>query len=130
MKFESNSIDDIIEHILTRLNTDYAGGCLDVPDFCQKDGNYDRILEMRVRTKMYQHGVAFRCSGTGQPDTAIELTAKGAEVYENGGWKKYLIEFEKQNIEEQNKKEQFIIATLGIWLLETTILKLIKEIAF
>lgn len=55
MKFESGSIDDIIEHIITRLNTDYASCCLDVPDFCQKDGDYDRILEMRVRNKMYQH---------------------------------------------------------------------------
>ncbi len=101
--------DDVIEHILMRLNTDFVVGCLQVPDFCKKKlhgGTYDRTLEMLVREKMYEHDVATRCTGKGQPDTAIMLRPKGVKVYKNGGWKKYLIEFEKEKIEKEKLARQ------------------------
>jgi hypothetical protein len=101
--------DDVIEHILIRLNTDFVGGCLQVPDFCVKkphSGTYDRTLEMLVREKMYDHDVATRCTGKGQPDTAIMLRPNGVKVHKNGGWKKYLIEFEKEKIEKEKLARQ------------------------
>lgn len=88
---EQTTVDDVIEHILFRLNTNYAGACLQVPDFCStNDYDYDRRMEMRVRDKMYRHGVATPCDGEGQPETAVALTVKGMDVHDNGGWKRYL----------------------------------------
>ncbi|PRY20395.1 TIR domain-containing protein [Spirosoma oryzae] len=85
------TMDDVIEYILIRLNTDFVGACLQVPDFCSTDGHdYDHRMEMRVRNKMYTHGVATPCDGVGQPETAIALTVKGMDVHDNGGWKRYL----------------------------------------
>ena len=95
------SEDDIIEHILMRLNTDFAGGSLQVPDFCStKPYDYDRIMEPCVREKMYEHGVAKRSTGSGQPETAIVLTRKGVQVYNNGGWKKYLSGQETKKVQD------------------------------
>ena len=102
---DKTTIDDIIEHILMRLNTDFTGGSLQVPDFCRNASRheYDYNMEMKVRDKMYKHGIAKRSDGTGQPDTAIVLTAKGADVYENGGWRKYLANYEIQIKIQQEK---------------------------
>jgi hypothetical protein len=101
------TVDDIIEHILMRLNTDFTGGSLQVPGFCQISRyDYDRNMELKVRDKMYRHGVAKRSNGQGQPETAIVLTAKGVEVYEQGGWKKYLADLEEERAEARQKASQ------------------------
>ncbi|MCF8326541.1 MAG: hypothetical protein K9I84_16410 [Leadbetterella sp.] len=68
-------------------------------------GTYDYTLEMLVREKMYEHDVAARCTGRGQPDTAIMLRPKGVKVYKNGGWKKYLVDYAKEQ-EEKRKRDQ------------------------
>lgn len=101
------SVDDIIEHILMRLNSDFAGGSLQVPDFCSTSRyDYDHIMEMKVRDKMYRHGIAERSDGAGQPETAIMLTAKGADVFDNGGWKAYLDKHEQQLKLDQEKSNK------------------------
>jgi hypothetical protein len=97
---ESTTVDDIIEHILMRLNTDFAGGALQVPDFCSRktDRGYNHAQEMEVRAKMYEHGVARQSDGEGQSEKTVELTAKGAQIYRQGGWKKYIDGFEESQI--------------------------------
>lgn len=99
------TVDDIIEHILMRLNTDFEGGCLQVPDFCyiEEKHYYDPTMEMLVRDKMYKHGVAKRCQGRGQSEKAIALTPKGVEVFRRGGWKKYLNENQNSKSEVKNQ---------------------------
>lgn len=100
---KNSTIDDIIEHILVCLNSEnYAGGCLQVPEFCFRSNyDYDRIMEPAVREKMYQYKVAKRCTGNGQPETAIMLTPFGAQVYREGGWKKYLAKLETSERERK-----------------------------
>jgi hypothetical protein len=108
--------DDVIEHLLMRLNTDFVQCCLDVRGFCATPSSHDLIdrkMVKKVISKMYEHDVAMHCTGDDQPIETIEVTTKGIKVYENGGWKKYLLEFEKQKTEEQNKKEQSSITNFG-----------------
>lgn len=117
------SVDDVIEHILVLLNTNFRGGCLSVPDFCRRDDDdygYDVRIEKLVRSKMYNYGVAEPCRGSGQPETSVELTTKGVEVYDSGGWKKHLLQLtkEKQNqdaalLAEQRRQEEAHQATIS-----------------
>ncbi|GAB3890049.1 hypothetical protein [Spirosoma agri] len=110
MRFEYTSdttVDDIIEHILMRLNTDFKGSCLQVPDFCHTSNyDYDTHMELKVRSKMYEHGVAKRCQGVGQPETAINIMAKGIDVFDNGGWQKYLADYEAQDMVRRERENQ------------------------
>ncbi|MCF0062791.1 hypothetical protein MUK70_08560 [Dyadobacter chenwenxiniae] len=93
--------DDIIEYILNELiKPEWAGGCLQVPDFCRTPDSYDRFMEQTVRQKMYNYQVAQRCTGFNQPETAIIITTKGIKVARNGGWKAYL------NTEAERKKAE------------------------
>ncbi|MCF2490847.1 hypothetical protein [Dyadobacter sp. CY347] len=83
--------DDIIEYILNELiKPEWAGGCLQVPDFCRTLDSYDRFMEQAVRQKMYSHKVAQRCNGINQPETAIMISLIGINIAKNGGWKVYL----------------------------------------
>ncbi|NBB31862.1 hypothetical protein [Cellulophaga sp. BC115SP] len=112
--------DDVIEHLLMRLNTDFVQCCLDVRGFCETPSNHDLIdrkMVKKVISKMYEHDVAMPCTGDDQPIETIEVTTKGIKVYENGGWKKYLLEFEKLNQENDNKaiQEQNIIITGSVY---------------
>lgn len=94
------SEDDIIEDIINELiKPEWAGGCLQVPDWCRTPENYsyDYHMEQMVRERMYQHKVAIRCTGSNQPQTAIMITTKGIKVGRSGGWKAYLkIEAERK----------------------------------
>lgn len=109
------STDDIIEHILMRLNTDFEGGCLQVPDFCyiEEKNYYDPTMEMLVRDKMYKHGVAKRCQGRGQSEKAIALTPKGVEVFKRGGWKKYLVAFKEQEMKKKPQTDKTSVVVNG-----------------
>jgi hypothetical protein len=62
---------------------------------------------------MYEHDVATRCTGKGQPETAIMLRPKGVQAYKNGGWKKYLVEYEKQQLEKAELARQPHIKVSG-----------------
>lgn len=98
--------DDVIEHLLMRLNTDFVQCCLDVRGFCETPSNHDLIdrkMVKKVISKMYEHDVAMPCTGDDQPIETIEVTTKGIKVYENGGWKKYLTEYEKKLAEKNNQ---------------------------
>lgn len=98
--------DDIIEYILNELiKRDWAGGCFQVPDSCRISSyDYDRFMEPMVREKMYRHGVAKRCIGANQDETAVMITPKGIKTARNGGWKMYLkIESDKKQAEINQK---------------------------
>lgn len=102
------NIDDLIEHILLRLNTDFTGSCLKLTDFCIRDNEqyYDEKMLLKVRSTMYKHQIATQCTGNNQPETAIEITARGIFVFESGGWKKYIHDFNtksNQSLKVQNK---------------------------
>lgn len=97
--------DDIIEHILFRLNDDYEGACLTITDFCyNKDKeSRDYNMSMIVMDKMFEHNIAKQCSGQGNQDYDIELTSTGVQIYESGGWKRYIKEY---NDAKFNAKKQ------------------------
>jgi len=97
--------DDVIQYLLSEMiKPDYAGGCLQVPGYLRiNDYDYDRFMEPTVREKMYQYGVAKRCTGMNQPETAIMITPKGIKIGRQGGWKAFLISIEQEAI--AHKKE-------------------------
>lgn len=97
--------DDVIQHLLMRLNTDFANCCLDVKGFCEikSFNSIDRRMVKKVISKMYEHDVAMPCSGNDQQEEMIEITSKGIQVFDQGGWKKYLTEYEKKLAEKNNQ---------------------------
>lgn len=115
MLTDTTTVDDVIEHVLMRLSTDFNGSCLQLPDFCRRSLNerYDSNMELKARTKMYKHNVAEWCNGIGQPETAIKVTAFGIEVFEGGGWKKYLADYEEEEAERKKREKQSPISNYG-----------------
>ncbi len=115
MNFEytiNTTVDDIIDHILERLNTDYLGGCLNITDFCwlNNENQLDHKMVLRVKSKIFESGIAKKCSGSGQSDWMIELEAKGVEIFDEGGWKKHLQNLNNNNQQRNNiKVSDFII---------------------
>ena len=97
--------DDIIEHILMRLNTDFEGTCLTVTDFCynQETESPDYNMSLKVMSEMFKHEIAKECAGEGSQDYDIELTSKGVQVFQNGGWRQYVKQYNetKAKTEEQ-----------------------------
>ena len=97
--------DDIIEHILMRLNTDFEGTCLTVSDFCynQHTKSPDYNISLKVMSEMFEHKIAKECAGEGRQDYDIELTSKGVQVFQNGGWGQYIKQYNetKAKTEEQ-----------------------------
>ena len=97
--------DDIIEHILMRLNTDFEGTCLTVSDFCynQDTQSPDYNISLKVMSEMFEHKIAKECTGEGSQDYDIELISKGVQVFQNGGWRQYIKEYNetKAKTEEQ-----------------------------
>jgi len=110
--------DDVIEHILKRLNTDFANCALDVVAFCRlPDGKYDALMVKLVLEKMLVTGIVKISTGSGQSDTAIEITAVGIQMYKKGGWKEYLnrrqidryekiISYRKRQLSEEKEKAE------------------------
>lgn len=83
------TVDDVIEHVFMRINTDFLDTYLDVNGFCRiKEWESDSGMVRMVVNKMFEYGVAKKWGGRLATSSEIEVTAKGIELYRNGqGWK-------------------------------------------
>ena len=100
--------DDIIEHILMRLNTDFEGTCLTVSDFCynQDTQSPDYNMSLKVMSEMFEHKIAKECNGEGKQDYDIELTSKGVQVFQNGGWRQYIKQYNETKAKTERQESE------------------------
>lgn len=98
----STTVDDVIEHLINRLNTDFLGGAIEINHFChwdekQDDHEYDRQMTMLVKSKMLKYDLVNNPNHT---ENKVILKTNGVIAYKEGGWKKYLIRIENEKNEK------------------------------
>jgi hypothetical protein len=112
---DSTTVDDVIEHLIKRLNTDFLGAYLEVNHFCHntetsEDHEFDKQMEMLVKDKMLKYDVA---KLTEPNSYRILLRPNGVIAYKKGGWKKYLIELENEHLNKLKENNRPNISVGG-----------------
>ena len=55
--------------------------------------------------EIYKHDIAKECSGQGKQDYDIELTPNGVQIYENGGWRQYIREYNEAKSKAKKQED-------------------------
>lgn len=102
---KDTTVDDVIEHLITLLNTDFEDGYIEINHFCHWDNEsknhiYDKKMDALVLDKMLHYDVAKKAD---HGFDRVILRPNGIKAYMSGGWKKYLIEIEKRKVEKEKQ---------------------------
>lgn len=102
---ENTSIDDIIERIVKRLcDSDTKGTWQYVEDFCvSTSGEIDPSIVKQVYAKMRSHDI---CTENDSSNPRIDITATGINIYNAGGWKKYINDLSIADIKASKKEKK------------------------
>jgi hypothetical protein len=141
----TTTVDEIIGHLLMRLNTDCPDTYIPIKDFCRADitdsETIDRIMATRVREKMLKYDVATSSSGTGCDEFDMVLRPNGENITSTLQWTKFvtiqdevMAEKAKQNLLQQDNRNYGIIvkgdgnSNISQDVLERSAIKSKKEI--
>lgn len=107
----TTTVDEIIGHLLMRLNTDYPDTYIPIRDFCRADSEtVDEIMATRVLEKMIKYDVATSSPGTGCDEFDMVLRPNGKNITNTLQWTQFVTIQDEIMAEEakQNKPQQTI----------------------
>ena len=105
---KDTTVDDVIEHIILRLNTDFEGAYLELNQFCRydesdEDYDYDKKMAALVLDKMLEYDLV-KLANHGFD--RVVLRPNGIKAYKSGGWKKYLNDVDQLKAEKERLARQ------------------------